>query len=106
MLTRRDMLRMGLIGGAAALTPAKRLFAQTSTTNGVGVSAYTTQPFMEPVPIMPVKTPVATGPGCESRLAPGYMAGPGKEHVPFEGEKCQVVMPDGFWVCSSSKRCR
>jgi FtsP/CotA-like multicopper oxidase with cupredoxin domain len=80
---------MGLISTAGALSPRlarPAMAAGTSTTNGVGVSAYVTQPFLEPVPIMPVKTPVATGAGCENLLAPGTMAGPLKAHVPFEGE--------------------
>jgi FtsP/CotA-like multicopper oxidase with cupredoxin domain len=80
---------MGLIGGAAGvLGPAfaRRASAQTSTTNGVGVSPFQTQPFVEPLPIMPVKSPVATGAGCESRLTPGTLAGPFARHVPFEGE--------------------
>ena len=81
------MLRMGMIGGAAALSPARRLLAQTSTTNGVGISAFATQPFLEALPIMPTKVAKATGPGCENMLTPGTMAGPLKAHVPYEGEK-------------------
>ena len=90
---------MGLIGGgAAALSPAKRLWAQTSTTNGVGISAYATQPFMEALPIMPTKVAKATGPGCENMLAPGAMAGPLKQHVPFEGEKvtCKDALGNAY----------
>jgi len=95
MVTRRDMLRMGLIGAAGALSPgiARRALAAggaASTTNGVGVSPFATQPFVEPLPIMPVKIPVATGPGCENSLAPGTMAGPFIEHVPFEGERTSI----------------
>ncbi len=98
MLTRREMLRMGLITGAAALGPASRILAQTSTTNGVGVTPIVTQPFMEACPIMPVKMPVATGLGCENSLSltnsvtlqPMTMAGPLKANVPFEGERTAV----------------
>jgi len=48
-LTRRDMLRMGIIGSAATLAPrfARRAAAQSNTTNTVGVSAYTTQPWQD-----------------------------------------------------------
>ena len=90
---------MGLIGTAGALSPqlARRAFAAgSSTTNGVGVSAYVTQPFVEACPIMPIKTPVGTGPGCESLLAPGTMAGPMMAHVPFEGERCRVGTYDTY----------
>jgi FtsP/CotA-like multicopper oxidase with cupredoxin domain len=94
MLTRRDILRMGLIGTAGALSPqlASRAFAAggaTTTTNGVGISPFLTQPFLEACPIMPVKSGL-NGLGCEDHLTAGIMAGPLKAHVPFEGEKTKV----------------
>ena len=86
MLTRRDMLKLGLLTGAAALGPATRILAQTSTTNGVGITPIATQPFVEPLPIMPIKLARGTGLGCESYLTPGTLAGPFMQHVPYEGE--------------------
>jgi FtsP/CotA-like multicopper oxidase with cupredoxin domain len=90
MISRRNILRMGLIGTAGALSPglARRAVAAggNTTTNGVGVSAFRTQPFVDPVPIMPVKASTADGPGCENLLPAGVQAGPFKQHVPFEGE--------------------
>ena len=75
--------------------------------NGVGVSAYATQPFVEPLPIPPVKTPVATGPGCESFLKPGTIAGPLKQHVPFEGESTAAGhLPPALLAVRAAERLR
>jgi len=105
MLTRRGLLRMGAIGSAVAFAPrfARPGWAQTATTNTVGISAYATQPWMDELKTyydantgiqyianVPLKKPNGSGPGCEDALTPGTMAGPFIEHVPFEGERTKI----------------
>jgi len=113
-LSRRDMLRMGLVGSAASLAPrfARRAAAEgSSTTNTVGISAYTTQPWQDElkttvdssgnvtmVANMPVKQPVAVGDGCEDSLTCGTQAGPKIDHVPFEGECVERLQADGSYA--------
>ena len=79
-------MRTGLIGTAGALSPqpASHAFAAgTTTTNGLGLSPFMTQPFLDACPIMPNKT-VFNGLGCETHLASGTMAGPLESARPFE----------------------
>jgi len=113
-LSRRDMLRMGLVGSAASLAPrfARRAAAEgSSTTNTVGISAYTTQPWQDElkttvdssgnvtmVANMAVKQPVAVGDGCEDSLTCGTQAGPKIDHVPFEGECVERLQADGSYA--------
>jgi hypothetical protein len=107
------MLRLGLAGSAASLTPrfARRAAAAENTTNTVGVSAYATQPWQDElktavdstgkvtmVANMPVKQPVATGDGCEEYLTCGTHAGPLMEHVPHEGECVERLQADGNYA--------
>ena len=68
MISRRDMLKYGM--GAAALSGVSLGQADADDGGGVGKTPFKTEPFVEPLPIPAIKTPV-------SKLSPGTLASPG-----------------------------
>lgn len=55
-LNRRDLFKMGLLTGAGYLVARRGLSSRAS---GGGITSPPTRPFIEPLPIMPIKQPVA-----------------------------------------------
>ena len=88
MLTRRELLKCGVT--AATLSGFSPRFARAD--NGTGKSPFTTQPFVEALPLPPVKQPVGTGPNCRAALRTiGTESSPGT-HQFIERPDCAPVL--------------
>ncbi len=87
--TRRDLLKLGLLTSAGMLAPLTGLSARV-TSGGVCVRpdnepcSPPITPFVEPMPIMPVKQPLAGPPSPAPMVAPNSAINPATG-LPFEG---------------------
>jgi FtsP/CotA-like multicopper oxidase with cupredoxin domain len=80
-LTRRDFFKLGLLTGAGYLVAksglSSRAYAQGGSDGGGTVASPPTRSFVEPMPIMPVKQPVAALSPAPT-VAPNTAAGEGR----------------------------
>jgi FtsP/CotA-like multicopper oxidase with cupredoxin domain len=86
--TRRDLMRLGLLTSAGLLAPIKGLSARAQSTgcvqpSGEPCSAPVT-PFVDPLPIMPVKQALSGPPSPAPTVAPNTAINPATG-LPFEG---------------------
>jgi FtsP/CotA-like multicopper oxidase with cupredoxin domain len=86
-LSRRDLMKMGLLTGAGMLIPKMGLSARAQFSDGSSFgspASPVTTPFMEEMPLPPVAQPVTAPSGPAPTLAPNRAINPATG-LPFEG---------------------
>src|SRR4051794_37169374 len=92
MISRRDLLKYGMTTAALAKMSSQ---AVTADDDGVGArTPFKTQPFVEPLPIPLVKTPVNASPTADGSCVDQMAGGRSPANLASPGQHQHIERPD------------